>query len=162
MKTLREFVEEQAKLLPVRESEAARKRDEWIAAVDRLNARVRGWIDEADPDHHVLRVEERPTRLREEGLGTYEVNGLAIALGPREVRLVPVARNVAGPASSTGRIQVSRAFGRVDLTNGIDRLMIFRMDKGPDERWSIIREDDYRMTRFGREEFEEAIQGLLE
>ena len=120
------------------------------------------WLTYADPDHAILEVRETPYQLREEGIGSYEARGLIISLGRRELRVEPIARNVAGPLSSTGVIHVSRAYGRVDLTDGLQKYMIFRVEKVPEDRWSIIEQDGFRMRAFDQVAFEEAFKALLE
>ena len=162
MGSLKDFIAEQAEKLRTEEPRAARKRDEWTAAVDRLNQRIREWLTQADPDQKILEVRERPYPRREEGIGAYEVRGLSIALGPREVRVEPIGRNVAGPLSATGVIHVHRAYGRVDLTDGLKKFMIFRVERDPEDRWNIIEQDGFRMQPFDQSAFEEAFKSLLE
>ena len=69
---------------------------------------------------------------------------------------------MAGPLSSTGAIHVSRAFGRVDLTDGLQKFMIFRVEKDPEDRWSIIEQDRFQMRALDPSAFEEAFKALLE
>jgi hypothetical protein len=159
--SLKEFIAEQAEKLRAELPRAAGKRDEWVAAVDRLNELIKGWLEQADPER-VLEVQVRPYQLREEGIGSYEVRGLSIGLGPREVRVEPIARHVAGPLSSTGVISVHRAYGRVDLTDGLKTFMIFRVEKDPQDRWNIIEQDGFRMQPFEQSAFEEAFKSLME
>ncbi len=162
MESLKDFIASQAEKLRNEESQAARKRDEWVGAVDRLNEQIREWLTSADPDHAILEVRETPFQLREEGIGGYEARGLLIRVGRREIRVAPIARNVAGPLSETGVIHVNRAFGRVDLTDGLQKYMIFRVEKEPEDRWRIIKQDGYRMQGFDLRAFEEAFKALLE
>jgi hypothetical protein len=162
VESLKEFIESQAEKLRHEESQAARKRNEWVAAVDRLNQQIITWLTFADPDQAILKVSETPYHLREEGIGSYEAHGLLITVGRRALRLEPVARNVVGPLSSTGVIHVSRAYGRVDLTDGLQKYMIFRVEKDPEDRWSIVEQDGFRMRAFEQVAFEEAFKALLE
>jgi len=161
MGSLKDFIAEQAERLRADEPEAVKKRDEWVGAVDRLNRRVRDWLDQADPDHKFIQVHGRLYQLREEGIGAYEARGLSIGIGPREIRLVPIARYVAGPLSATGVIHVNRAYGRVDLTDGLNKFLIFRVEKEPQDRWSIIEQDSFRTQTFDEAAFEEAFKSLL-
>ena len=137
-------------------------RDEWVSAIDRLNQQIRDWLTDSDPDHRFLEVRELPCQLREQGIGTYEARGLLIRVGRLEVRVEPIARYVAGPHSATGVIHVSRAFGRVDLTDGLQKFMIFRVEKDPEDRWSLIEQDGFRLQPFDRSAFEEAFKALLQ
>jgi hypothetical protein len=160
--SLKDFIAEQAERLKTEGTRAARTRDEWIAAVDRLNQQIKGWLLQADPEHQLLEVRDRRYQLREEGIGTYEANGLSIGLGPGEVRVEPIARNVAGPLSATGVIHVNRAYGRVDLTDGLRKFLIFRVERDPEDRWNIIEQDGFRMRAFDQTAFEDAFKSLLE
>lgn len=162
MGSLKEYIAEQADRLRAEESEAGRKRDEWVRAIDRLNRQIRDWLEQADPDHKFIEVEERPYQFREEGIGAYEASGLSIHLGQREVRLVPVARNVAGPLSAAGVIQVNKAYGRADLSDGLKKFLLFRVEKEPEERWKIVEQDGFRMQVLDQAAFEEAFKSLLE
>jgi hypothetical protein len=162
VESLKDFIASQAQNLQNEESRAAQKRDEWIGAIDRLNEQIRMWLTNADPDHAIIAVREFPYQLREEGIGSYEARGLIISVGRREVRAQPIARNVAGPLSATGVIHVGRAYGRVDLTDGLQKFMIFRVEKDPEDRWSIIEQDGFRMQAFDEPAFEKAFKALLE
>jgi len=162
MGSLKDFIAEQAEKFRNEERQAVQKRDEWVAAVDRLNQQFKEWLTQADPDHKVLEVREHPHQLREEGIGTYEARGLSISLGRREVRIVPIARNVAGPLSATGVIHVNRAYGRVDLSDDLKKFMIFRVEKDPEDRWNIIEQDGFHMQPLDQAAFEEAFKSLLE
>ena len=162
MGSLKDFIAEQAEKLRTEEPEAVRKRDEWVAAVNRLNRQIEEWLAQADPDHKVLLVRKAPYQLREEGIGTYEARGLSISLGRREVRVVPIARNVADPLSATGVIHVNRAYGRVNLSDGLKKFMIFRVEKDSEDRWNIIEQDGFRMQALDQAAFEEAFKSLLE
>jgi hypothetical protein len=159
--SLKEFLASEAEKLRSEQAEALTKRAEWIAAVERLLGQIKDWLGQADPER-ILRIDEAPLRIGEQGLGTYEIPGLTIGLGTREVRIKPVARHVLAPLRVTGRMHVPRAYGRVDLTNGLDRFMIFRTAKEPDDRWTIIEEDGPLMKPFDRDSFESAFQSLLE
>jgi hypothetical protein len=162
VESLKDFIASHAEKLRDEQSRAAHKRDEWVAAVDRLNQQIIVWLTSADPDQAILKVSETAYHLREEGIGSYEAHGLFITVGRRVLRLEPIARSVVGPLSSTGVIHVSRAYGRVDLTDGLQKYMIFRVEKDPEDRWSIVEQDSFRMRAFDQVAFEEAFKALLE
>ncbi len=161
MGTLREFLEEQGEQLKVVPSKAAHRRDEWVAAVDALMTQILGWIAEADPNH-VLTIEERTVAIREEMVGSYEVRALTIHLGIRSVRVEPIARGVLGPLDRTRPSRPYRVFGRVDLTNGLEKSMVFRQLEDGASRWFITDEDGYGRRNFDRDAFEAAIQRLFD
>ena len=81
---------------------------------------------------------------------------------PERCVLSRLPAHVAGPTSLTGVIHVPRAYGRVDMTNGLSKFMLFRVEKEPEDRWNIIEQDSYQMRPFDRASFEETLQSLLE
>ncbi len=159
--SLKEFLASEAEKLRGEQAEALTKRQEWVASVDRLLARIKEWLAEADA-RRILMIDESPIRIGERGLGTYEIPALTIGMGTREVRIKPIARFVAAPLRVAGSLQVPRAYGRVDMTNGLDRYMIFRVDMDPDDRWTIFEENGPLMKPFDRDSFESAFKSLLE
>jgi hypothetical protein len=159
--SLKEFLASEAEKLRSEQAEALTKRQEWVASVDRLLDRIKEWLAEADP-RRILMIEEAPLRLSEQGLGTYVIPSLTIGLGPREVRIKPVARFVATPMRSTGVIFVPRVHGRVDMTDGLDKYLIFRVETDPQDRWSIIKQESSRLEPFDEDSFSSALMGLLE
>ena len=159
--TLREFLESQEEQLKAGQPQAIKRRDEWIAAVDRLEGRIRDWLASSDP-RGLLEVRAESCELREQGIGLYRVGRLVMAMGPRIVRLDPVARNVVGPLSSTGVVHVIRAYGRMDLTDGLRRYYLYRTEVEPEDRWSLIKEDGYDLQPLNQASFEAALQDLLE
>lgn len=162
MKSLKDFLAEQGERLQTHELKAAERRDEWVGAVDRLLGRIIDWLREADPGG-LLEVRMHSIQIREVGIGMYMVHALSVELGPTEIRIEPIARNVAGPQSMTGLISIAKAYGRVDMTNGLEKFMIFRTsDKSDEDRWIVIEQDRYQMQPFDRGTFESAFQSLLE
>jgi hypothetical protein len=161
MGSLKEFLQRQKNESLANESSVLAARDEWVACVNGLLERIREWLAAADPEH-ILTLSETTYEIRESGLGTYSVPGLTISLGPRVVRIEPVARYVVGPLSSTGVLHVLRAFGRVDMTDGLRRYYLYRTEMQPEDRWEIIEEDSRQLTRLEQDSFERALQSLLE
>jgi hypothetical protein len=159
--SLKEFLASEAEKLRSEQAEALTKRQEWIASVDRLIAQIKDWLAQADTKR-ILMIEEAPLRLSEQGLGTFEIPSLTIGLGPREVRIKPVARFVATPMRSTGIIFVPRVHGRVDMTDWLDKYLIFRVETDPQDRWSIIKQESSRLEPFDENSFASALEGLLE
>jgi hypothetical protein len=159
--SLKEFLAGEAEKLANEQSKAITKRDEWIAAVDRLLAQIKDWLQQAD-EGRILMIQETSHQIRERVIGTYDAHGLSIGLGVREIRVEPVARYVAGPMSSTGAIHVVHAYGRVDMKTALEKFMIFRMSTSSDDHWIIIEQDGYRTEPFNKESFESAFRKLLE
>ncbi len=77
------------------------------------------------------------------------------------MRVKPVARFVATPMRSTGVILVPRVHGRVDMTNGLDKYLIFRVETEPQDRWSIIKQESSRLDPLDEDSFASALKDLL-
>lgn len=161
MGKLSQFLTEQAERLKSEPPESVRRLEDWVGAIDRLRGQVLTWILESDP-RRILDLEEKNYELRDQGIGKYVATGLLIVLGPRIVELVPISRNVASRPASIGAIREIRAYGRVDLTNGLQRYLIFRLETGPGERWGIVEENSLQMEPLTQDSFEAALQSLLE
>lgn len=161
MQTLKEFLSARAAVERGRADEKKALQTEWIWAVRRLVQQVKDWLSDADQEK-LLQVKEDHQEVRESELGVYSVPRLIIQLEAREVRLTPVARMVVGPNLSNGMIRVTRAFGRVDLTSGDRRYLLFRSQKEPDDAWAIVEDEGFTVKRLDRESFEEAMQSLLQ
>lgn len=161
MGSLKEFLAEQAEELKKRPSQAERKREEWVSSVKRLLATICGWLRESDPSG-ILDIQETTVTLREHGIGSYEAPGLSILLGPREVRVVPIARNVAGATFGPGTIRLEqRIYGRVDLMNTVERISLYRVENHPADRWILTSEEGYHLRPLDQANFESAITSLL-
>ncbi len=161
MPTLKEFLAAEAEKLRGEQGEALNKRAEWIASIERLLAQIKDWLEQADAER-ILVIDESPIRISEQGLGTYEIPALTIGLGTREVRIKPIARYVSAPLRVTSLLQVPRAHGRVDMTNGLDCYHIFRVEKETADRWKIVEQNGPMADSFNRASFESALKSLLE
>ncbi len=161
MSTLKEFLVSQRDRTAKERDAVCQTRAEWLTSLDRLIAQVRDWLKEADPDGEHLKIEEERHALDEEAIGAYEAPGLSITLGATRVRLVPIARYVSGTYSDAGKFAIIRAYGRVDLTNGIEKHLIFRERFGPDG-WCIVEYQGFEKAPFNRATFEAALKTLLE
>jgi hypothetical protein len=133
------------------------RKQEWIDSVGRLMDQFRQWLQEADKEG-VLRLDKEVHELGEEGLGWYEVPGITVLLGDRRVRIRAVGRN------TIGRITPSevQAQGRVDMTNGTDRCILYRVLDDQGERWVIYQPDTGKLTPLAREAFEATMARMLE
>src|ERR1700738_4629888 len=134
--TLREFLQKNA---PRAEQEKQRRqlREEWIEAVDRLLAQLRAWLTDA-ATAELLDLEPLDFEKREQGLGAYHIQGLAISFGESTVKVVPVGRNVLahrGPHAAPGH---EKAEGRVDITNGAHKYILYRkLNDAGEEEWLV-------------------------
>src|SRR5436190_1422248 len=104
--------------------ERRERRDEWVTAVGRLIEQLRSWLTESDPAG-VLDVVPIEIERTEQALGIYTVPGLKISLGEAAVQVVPVGRNVVGIVGPQGDVGI-RAEGRVDITDGVRRFILYR------------------------------------
>jgi hypothetical protein len=156
--TLREFLQKNA---PRAEQERFRRklRDEWIAAVDHLLTQLRGWVADA-VSAGLLDLEPLEFEKREQGLGAYHIQGLAINFGESTVKVVPVGRRVLahlGPYAEAGH---ENAEGRVDITNGASKYFLFRKLTDTDQQW-LIQDERSQIRPLDRERFEAILQDLL-
>jgi hypothetical protein len=156
--TLREFLQQN---VPRTEQEKRRRewRAEWVAAVDRLLTQLRAWLAEAGTTEF-LDLEPLEFEKREQGLGAYHIQGLAIHFGESTVKVVPVGRTVLahlGPYAEPGH---EKAEGRVDVTNGTDKYYLYRKLTDAGEQW-LVQHDRSDMQPLDRERFEAILQDLL-
>lgn len=161
MSTLKEFLISQRDRTAEERDAVKQARAEWLTSLDRLMAQVRDWLKEADPDGEYLTIEEERHALDEERIGSYQAPGLSITLGATRVRLVPIARYVSGTFSDAGKFAIIRAYGRVDLTNGIEKHLMFRERFGPDA-WAIVEYQGFEKAPLNQATFEAALKALLE
>ena len=63
--SLKEYLASEAEKLRSEQSDAMKKREEWVASVGRLLAQIKEWLREAD-SRRILTIEEAPLRLREQ------------------------------------------------------------------------------------------------
>jgi hypothetical protein len=69
MMTFREFLQQKA--AEQQQQGRRERRDEWVAAVDRLIEQLRTWLAESDPDR-LLDVVRQEVEKAEPGLGVYQ------------------------------------------------------------------------------------------
>jgi hypothetical protein len=155
--TLREFLLKNA---PRDEMLRRRWREDWTAAVDRLLAQIRDWLADA-ATAGLLDIEPLVFEKREQGLGAYRIQGLAIHFGETTVKVVPVGRRVVahlGPHAEAGH---QNAEGRVDITNGAYKYILYRkLNDAGDEQW-LVQDERSDIRPLDREQFEAILQDLL-
>jgi hypothetical protein len=161
MSTLQEFLKERADRIREGHSEKLRLQNEWIQAVDRLIRQIRQWLSDAD-SQNILEFFENSIQLRETDVGVYLVKRLTIRLEAQEVHVIPIARNAVGPVVSSGSTHRGRSFGRVDITDGVNKFLLFRTQIQPDDRWVIVNDENYIMRELNEESFASAMQSLLQ
>jgi hypothetical protein len=159
--SLREFLSARAEAERVRADEKKALQTEWIWAVRRLVQQIQDWLLDADQER-LLKIEEKCYEFREVDVGVYSAPALIIRLEADEVLVTPVARMVVGPDLSNSLIHVPRAYGRVDISSGGKKFLLFRAQKDPVDEWVIVEDEGYTVKKFDRESFEEAMKSLLE
>jgi hypothetical protein len=156
VKTLSEFLKDKSREMS--QDERRKLRDEWSSAIDQLTAQLHNWLKEADTDG-ILDVVPELIEKREEGLGAYKVRSLEVRLGGATVRVVPVGRNVVGFIGPRGDVGV-RAQGRVDITDGVRKYILYRTVEDGQDRWWAL-DDRYQASALDRGRFEAIMQDLL-
>jgi len=156
MPSFRDFLRDKAEEFGIKDRH--RRRREWVDAIQRLLDEIRGWLRLSDPDEF-LDVDQYTVARTEPDLGTYEAHALKIHLGPLEVDVKPMSREVAfGPiigASGTATDFV----GRIDITDGFRKYNILREIRDGEEKWQI--RDGNKFTYLDRERFVLLLQDLL-
>jgi hypothetical protein len=136
MMTFPEFLKKKAQ--EPQHTQRRERRDEWVAAVDRLINQLRAWLAASDPEQ-VLEVVPLHFEKGEPNLGVYQVDGLKIGVGDASVQVVPVGRDVVGLVGPRGDSGV-RAEGRVDITDGVRKYILYRTLKDGQEKWYALDE----------------------
>jgi hypothetical protein len=156
MMTFREFLEKQSN--QQRQKERRARREEWVAAVGRLITQLRAWLAESDPGN-VLDVVPMEVERAEPDLGAYRIPALKIGLDDTAVQVMPVGRNVVGIVGPHGDIGV-RAEGRVDITDGIRRYILYRTLKEGRDNWYAL-DERFQAEPLDRSRLEAILQDLL-
>jgi hypothetical protein len=152
----REFLEKRAQ--HPHQRERRERREEWITAVHRLVEQLRAWLAESDPGA-VLDVVPIEIEKAEPGLGVYRIPGLKVRLGEAAVEVVPVGRNVVGGVGPQGAVGV-QAEGRVDVTDGIRRYILYRTLQDGQEKWYAL-DERFQAAPLDRVRLEGILQDLL-
>jgi hypothetical protein len=148
--------------------ERKERRAEWLGALNRLFTQIRGLLREADPeglieivDYEVERVEER--------LGVYDAPALKVCLNTASADVIPMGLNMRKPLSLEHLLGIpsnaSRwgdlAGGRVDVTDGEHRHILFRSIQNGQDQWYVMKAEKTGLTPFDRQTLEEILQDLL-
>lgn len=153
--SFREFLDRKAR---EEDQNGLRKRkEEWIASVRRLVEQIQAWLQEADLDHKLEVTSFLPMKV-EQGLGAYHALGLRITLAGSTVEVIPVGRNIVGAVGPRGDVGL-RAEGRVDITDGARKYMLFRT-LGDRERWFVV-DERYEASELERDRFLAILEDLL-
>src|SRR5262249_7175153 len=156
MTTFQEFLEKLAR--QQHHKERQERREEWIAAIGRLLGTLRAWLAESDPNG-LLDVVPLEIERAEPALGVYRVPSLKIGLGDVSVQVVPIGRDAVGFVGPRGNGGI-RTEGRVDITDGVRKYILYRTLQNQQEQWSVV-DERFQVTPLDRSRLEEILQDLL-
>lgn len=163
MSDFKDFLVEEAKRQQAGSSRSIARRAEWIEDVDDLLKQITEWLKQAD-EGGVLTLEPTNHQIREMRNGRYEINGLRVTLGSKEVKVEPIALFSIG--SMVGDPHGTKcANGKVDLSSRWRRFMLYRQpetDADGKRKWIIVGDEDYIGRPLDRTSFEDAMKSLLE
>jgi hypothetical protein len=156
---LSSFLEEQAQ--EQQETQAQRKEvlDEWKGALNSLITQFERWLREADRKN-ALTIDRIPITIRERRLGTYDVEGLRVRLGVREVRVEPVVRYSVGSIVGDEMGTAIRD-GKVIMSSGDKGYVLFRHKREDGDEWVIADDWRYHPQPLNQATFEAAVLDLL-
>jgi len=104
----------------------------------------------------------------EPGLGRYDAPALQIRFGPSEVNVVPMSHRIDVPrfevaldaSHSLAGESIPLFEGRVDVTEGYRKIILYREVRDGGDHWWICDERN-RFTPLGSESFARVLQDLL-
>ena len=156
MKSLVEFLDEQAAQQEATGGRTKSLREAWVGNVNRVVLEMEKWLRSAD-HHDVLNIFVHEVDNREEGIGHYAALGITVWLGAREVKVAPVARFVMAAALFGFP---AKPEGRIDISNGESQYSLYHMNDCPEGRWLMVGEGKGYVP-FDQQNFEMAMQDLL-
>jgi hypothetical protein len=158
--TFTEFLREQAAKQADEATAGKAIVEEWRTAIEKLFRQIRGWLSESDPDG-IIQIEEGRHEVREKGLGRYQVPRLDLRAFGKWTGIIPKARNTVASARPPQKAAPERATGRVDMTDEVQRYVLYRFPKeGGGDLWMI---DDLRSEPrlLDQQAFEAALMSYL-
>jgi hypothetical protein len=154
MSTLTDVLKQRKEHLEVHRSQRDANRTEWVQSLERLMKQLVDWLNEAK-DQGLLFLTETGAQLSEEDLGRYETRILHLRTPDgKTVDITPVGRSVV--AAGVGDL-LYRARGRVDITDGIRKYMLYRVD----DEWVVVDEHSYKPVPLDKTTFEQALADLF-
>jgi hypothetical protein len=139
----RDFLREKAEEFGIKDRH--RRRREWVDAIQRLLDEIRGWLRLSDPDGF-LDVEQYRVTRTERDLGTYDAHALKIRLGPIEVDVIPMSREVTSWVIKGAAGTRADFAGRIDMMDGRRKYNILREIRDGEEKWLIRDERNQLLT----------------
>jgi hypothetical protein len=148
--------------------ERKERRVEWLGALNRLLGQIRDFLREADPDGLIEIVDYKVERV-EERLGVYDAPALKFRLNTASADVIPVGLNSRKPLLLENLLGVpgnalrwgDLAGGRVDVTDGERKHILFRSIENGQDQWYVMMADQTGLTLFNRQALEGILQDLL-
>ena len=138
-------------------SERAQLVNDWVSACLWLREQIIGWLTEEGEGRIAFR--DVAIERSERRLGTYPMGKLLIGVGDETVELVPMGRNVFGSFGLPGGTE-HRGAGRVDLTNGTRKYMLYRTVQDGEDVWYVVDEQS-QTSLLTKERFLEIVMDLM-
>jgi hypothetical protein len=117
--------------------ERSKRVTDWVHACLHLRTQVEAWLTEEGEGR--IKFDLVVVDRTEHGLGSYSLHKLRINIGEDSVELIPLGRNVIGSYGLRGEPE-HRGAGRVDLTNGIRKYMLYRTIQSDKDVWYVVDE----------------------
>lgn len=124
--------------------ERRERREEWLLAIRHFLDCIDGWLYHADPQQYLDKIPYEVSRT-EPLLGTYDAPALRIALGPGKADLIPIGRSPSARFDPALFGLGTQLGGRIDLTDGFRKHVIYRVIEPSGESWRYI--DDENLVR---------------
>jgi hypothetical protein len=154
--TFQDFLKQKA--ADEKEHKRRKRRAEWRAAVERLLDQIRAWLAESDPER-ILDVTPDQAERWEPGLGYCSLPTLTIEVGSDTIRVEPMGRHALGIVELPSGA-VLKAEGRVDITAGARKYILYRTIADDKETWYAL-DEKFAPTRLDRGRLEAIVQDLL-
>jgi hypothetical protein len=138
-------------------SERAQLVNDWVHACLRLREQIKTWLTEEGEGRIVFG--ELVVERVERGLGPYSLPKLVIQVGDESAELVPLGRKVMGSVGLRGGPEY-RSAGRVDLTNGTRKYMLYRTIQAGEDVWYVV-DDSSEISLLTKERFLEILMDLM-
>ena len=154
--TLSELLEQRAKAYEAREGNNEEVIRDWLDAIGGLFAQMKAWIAEADPKG-ILTLEESLTEIKEPNLGRYKAPRLDIRAFGKWIGILPKARKTLGWANPPRSNSPVGATGRVDITDELNRFILYRIPESGGSIWMIEGPEFDRSEVLDKPRFEAAL-----
>lgn len=143
------------------------KREQWVERLAQLYDDVADYLAEFT-DSGAIDLRREPITLREEYLGTYEVDKLVLTIGARVIELRPIGTlligsagrvDISGPRGVARLVLVDRKSDRPNITISIGSdAPKAKVDRIPDWTWKLATQPpSIRYTDLDQDSFREAL-----